>query len=97
MNSAFNECPELMSIMSYNPEPPQLESNVFTSNTFINGVLYVPGQAIRAYKEADGWKNFWEIKSIDEYTAGMENIAVCVSPIEIQILNGTVYLYKKIR
>ncbi len=95
MNSAFNECPELMSIMSYNPEPPQLESNVFTSNTFINGVLYVPGQAIRAYKEADGWKNFWEIKSIDEYTAGMENIAVCVSPIEIQILNGTVYLYKK--
>lgn len=70
---AFSECPELLTIISHNPIPPTLDKNVFDSNTYVNGLLYVPSQSIDSYKETEGWKNFWSIKSLDDYS-GITNV-----------------------
>ena len=38
----------------------------FSSNSYLNTVLYVPTGSISLYKEAPIWKNFWSIKEFDK-------------------------------
>ncbi|MCH5320081.1 MAG: leucine-rich repeat protein [Paramuribaculum sp.] len=64
--NAFDECPNLLQVCSLNSNPPVLISNVFTSNTLINGILYVPKDDIAIYTAAEGWKNFWEILTVED-------------------------------
>jgi hypothetical protein len=69
--------------------------------------LYVPRESISAYQNAPGWKNFWEIHSLDSYSGVDEAVAaeaakvsvdggaICVSgaaEVRIVAMNGvTVY------
>lgn len=48
--------------------------NEFSSNTYMNGTLYVPVGSLAAYQNAEIWKKFWEIKETD--FASVEDISL---------------------
>ncbi|MBQ0153219.1 MAG: leucine-rich repeat domain-containing protein [Bacteroidales bacterium] len=66
---AFQHCSGLTSITCYATNPPTCGSYCF------NGVnktipVYVPARSVDAYKQADGWKDFANIQSIDQGQCG---------------------------
>lgn len=65
---AFDGCYELKSITSLNPTPPVLDEKSFWD---YSATLYVPQEAIEAYKAADYWKKF-HIEAVE--TTGMESV-----------------------
>lgn len=65
-NYAFNDCNSLTDIYSYNPYPPSLgKTFTFDEHHYQNATLYVPQEALEAYKAAEEWKEFQNIKGID--------------------------------
>lgn len=58
---AFYLCNHLERIYIETTIPPIIESGNFTEGQFANVQLYIPLGTLQLYKEADGWKNFWEI------------------------------------
>lgn len=55
----------------------------FNSGTYLDATLYVPQGCVDVYKNAEGWKIFWNIKE----TSGGTDIQKCSKPI-IQYSNG---------
>jgi hypothetical protein len=53
---AFGWCFSLKAVISDNPEPPALGSEVFAGCPI--ATVYVPDEAVEAYQAADGWKEF---------------------------------------
>jgi hypothetical protein len=102
-NDSFKNASAIRTIISHNPVPPTTD-DTFSNETYLYGVLYVPATSVEAYQAAGGWKNFWEIKSLGEYSGVNEivaddvakcitvrNGAICVSgnkPVRIVALNG---------
>ena len=78
---AFDECPILLNVISNNLTPPDMDDNAFTSNTYINGRLFVHKEAINAYRTASGWKNFWDIQELGH--SGVESAVANPNSIEI--------------
>ncbi len=76
--SAFRDCSSLMEVTSLNPEPPMCESDTFGSSTS-TCLLYVPLGTTKAYSEATGWKDFFNIEEID--TSGIK--ALTLEEVEI--------------
>lgn len=46
-------------------EDPNQVTPLFPNTTYINVPLYVPKGTVDAYKQAEGWKNFFDIKEND--------------------------------
>ncbi len=96
---AFKDCYNLTSIVVKNPVPPVLtrymagwDGNYFDPFAGVpkdNFTIQVPAESVRAYKEADGWKEF---KRIAEYTNFVSRpAAVCALPsrhVETIVLNS---------
>ncbi|MDE6717956.1 MAG: hypothetical protein K2J70_07180 [Muribaculaceae bacterium] len=62
--------PKLETITSYAAVPP---TNVnFTNSQYIDVIVKVPFEALDAYKNAEGWKNFWNIEGFDP--AGIDDM-----------------------
>ena len=61
---AFSGCSGLTSVIVKRETPVDITSDVFTNRG--NATLYVPQGCIAAYKAADYWKEFKEIKEIQE-------------------------------
>jgi hypothetical protein len=103
-SGAFKDGAAIRTVVSRNVTPPTTE-DPFDDTTYLDGVLYVPDASIEAYQAAAGWKNFWEIKPLSEYsgiegvvvdedveTISVDNGAISVSgdvPVRIVALNGT--------
>jgi len=67
--SAFHDCSNLRTVISLNHTPPKLDDRMpwvagFPDEIMKNACLYVPSGSIEAYRLADGWKDFGEIKEI---------------------------------
>lgn len=60
-NSAFDNTAALRTVISRNNVPPT--GAKFTDETYKEGKLFVPTNALDAYKSADGWKEFIDIKN----------------------------------
>ena len=60
-SSLFKGCSALKSIKVSNPIPVALAETNFDATTYINATLKVPVGSLEAYKNADGWKNFFNI------------------------------------
>jgi hypothetical protein len=106
-SGAFYGCTAIKSVVSHNTTPPTIGNadSTFSGDTYLDGVLYVPDASIEAYQAAAGWKNFWEIKPLSEYSGvneiivdncvgaiSVDNGAISVSgdvPVRIVALNGT--------
>lgn len=64
--SAFYDCGGLTEVYSFNPTPPSCKfDNTFYNDIYQKATLYVPEEALTAYKNADSWKYFQNIKSIE--------------------------------
>ena len=59
-NNAFNDCSSLKSITLFSATPPIYETG-FWNDVYINTSINIPLGAYEAYKEAEPWKNFWNI------------------------------------
>ncbi len=55
-------------------EVPPTGMGGLTNLQYANVMVKVPKESLDAYKKADGWKNFWNIESIDE-TGGITDVA----------------------
>lgn len=64
---------ELQKIYSRNTNPEPLSDNVFSLNTIMSGILYVPIGYTEIYKNVEGWKNFYNIQEYDS-TVGIESV-----------------------
>jgi len=63
----FNGCTDLTEVYSLNPTPPSAntDKDPFSNNIYQNATLYVPQEALTAYRNAEYWKNFQNIQSIE--------------------------------
>ena len=67
---AFEGCSGLTSVISLNNTPPTCTHNIYDGYTQFNSVdklnciVWVPKGSVNAYKEANGWKDFNNIKEI---------------------------------
>ena len=66
---------ELSQITSLAQTPPEISS--CTTKQYMDVVVKVPDEALEAYKNAEGWKNFWNIEGFDP--AGVDDITTAVS------------------
>ena len=80
----FADCSSLTTLICYAVEPPTGELEFWRSETELNwftnvptstGTLYVPASAISAYKTADQWKEWKNIKAIEDgVTTGLRYV-----------------------
>jgi hypothetical protein len=63
VSGAFKDGSNIRTVKVYNSVPPETD-DTFSSKTYIDGVLYVPVGSEDAYAAAPGWKDFWEIKTM---------------------------------
>ena len=61
---AFTSCYKLTSVKTLSKTPLTVKSNIFSTADMSKATLYVPEDAVEAYKTADVWKNFGEIVGI---------------------------------
>lgn len=81
---AFSGCSSLATLICYAVEPPVGEFDFWSSERGLNlfaqvptstGTLYVPASAISAYKAADQWKEWKNIKAIEDgVTTGLRYV-----------------------
>ena len=83
--NAFNGCDKLTTLYSLNLTPPRVISGNFTSDHYMNTTVYVPQEALEAYRNADPWKNFW---SLQEYDESGNKAGKCAKP-TIRYTNNT--------
>ncbi len=63
----FKDCSQLNNITSPNKYPPQIDNaNNFSGATLLNGTLYVPRGCVSDYRNAEGWKEFVNIREIGQ-------------------------------
>lgn len=77
-HEAFADCRSLDYIRCLSVEPPKLDGSAFNGVEKNNFTVVVPPEAIEAYKNADGWKEFKRI-------SGYRNF-VC-RPMQAELLN----------
>ena len=73
---AFASCPELADVYCYAENVPNTNSNAFQDSYIEYATLHVPTASINAYHEAEPWKNFKSIVSLD----GTE-VPKCATPV----------------
>lgn len=66
-NNSFDECNSLESITCNAINPPNIESNVFSSTTYRWANLYVPNKSISAYTANTSWGRFSNITPLVKY------------------------------
>jgi hypothetical protein len=71
---AFDNCTGLKSIYSNAVNPPACRDNAFHEDTKWDCPLYVPKESLEAYKAANVWKSFLDIKENPFYSS-LESIA----------------------
>lgn len=90
INKTFVNQKAMRKVYCHSAEPPTFsaatDKNVFSSSTYLDGILYVPAESIQLYKKADGWGNFWNIQALSEDGAG-EETPKCAKP-HISYNNG---------
>ena len=72
--NVFSGCDALASIYSFNPFPPDLANENFSSTNYQNATLYVPDEAVEEYKTTYLWQNFMNIKGFD--LTGIKDVGI---------------------
>ncbi|MBQ9575380.1 MAG: leucine-rich repeat protein [Muribaculaceae bacterium] len=60
----------IQTVTSYAIVPPVITAKCFTQKTYENAVLEVPAESLEAYRNAEGWKNFFKFSVIEEIPGG---------------------------
>ncbi len=83
---AFINCSGLNSVTVFNSTPVAIYRTVFTNRA--NATLYVPQGSLSAYKSADVWKEFKDIREIDPTEIDDVKIAEESTPVAYFDMNG---------
>lgn len=63
---AFENCTGLTTLYSLNPIPPKMQDkNCFDNEHYERLKVFVPRSALAKYKQAEGWKNFKNLRAFD--------------------------------
>ena len=73
-NNAFSNCRGLTKVYSFNVTPPSASYDKSADDIYRNATLYVPNEAVKAYMDAEFWKEFQNIKGFDP--TGIQGIEV---------------------
>lgn len=93
LDGAFNKTDELMKIVLKSENPPICYgSPAFSNKQYINAEIYVPDQSLQLYKEADVWKDFWNIKGM---SSGVDMIVSEEHSPSIILENGNIRIINK--
>ena len=71
---AFHGCSSLQVIICNAITPPSLKPSSFDNTTYNTATLYVPDNAVSAYKAAANWMSFSNIKSMSECLSDALNV-----------------------
>ncbi len=71
---AFEGCSKLTSIICEPTTPPTVGNNTFHNVPKDKAILYVPANSIEAYKKAEGWKEFYDIRPLANSNTDVENV-----------------------
>lgn len=72
---SFTSLPSLTTIILTDKFPHSCPS--FTTKQYLDAILYVPKGSLSAYQNADGWKNFWDIREGDgSEESGIEEVRI---------------------
>lgn len=71
-SDVFRQCRNLTTLYSLNTTPPVANYRAFEENLYKTVTVYVPWEALSAYKNAEVWKEFWNIMSTND--TGIENV-----------------------
>ena len=86
----FRDCSSLTTLYSLNPTPPSaidyVGDSAFDDNHYMTVDVYVPQEALEAYRSADVWKEFKKLQDF-EYNAVEE---VSTASKQIQSANGQI-------
>lgn len=92
----FLGCSSLTTIYSLNPIPPQAYYKSFVSSIYGNATLYVPEEALTAYKKAECWKEFQHIQSLESklYTFDYDDkkMTATVTGVNKDILSSSIVI-----
>jgi len=87
ITSYFYDLTSLKTLICEKVTPPTLGTNI-TNSQYMELEIQVPSASLAAYQAADVWKNFWNLKGIDE-TTGIEAVSVDGNkPTVVYGLNG---------
>ena len=86
-SEVFQGCTNLTTIYSLRTAPPDIFGSTFASNHYANADLFVPEEALEAYKNADGWRSFTKLQTINGSAAVTE---VDANAEQIQTANGQI-------
>ena len=64
-DNAFSNCRGLTKVYSFNVTPPSASYDKSADEMYRNATLYVPNEAVKAYMDAEFWKEFQNIKGFD--------------------------------
>lgn len=84
----FKECLAISQLYVAAKNPPVCGFSVFNNPLFSQCTLFVPEEALTAYKSADTWKEFLHIEAYSD--SGIEDISA--EEISIQSIGGRIML-----
>ena len=85
--NAFMSCTSLTDVSCYAVNPPTANTNAFTGTSIENVTLHVPAASVDAYKAAEPWSQFKEIKAIQPLVDSSDPIEI---PLTFEAIDGTV-------
>ena len=68
----IQKCDKLETIVCYGTEPPTLPE--CSNKQYLNVVVKVPQEALEKYRQAENWKNFWNLQGFDPSEASVDEI-----------------------
>ncbi len=89
---AFSSCSNLTSIYCKNATPCLLEDDVFDYTHYQEATLFVPEGSLDAYKNAEGWKNFFNVKEEDEVSTDIDGVVAGNTNSSIKAENGNIVI-----
>ena len=94
---AFDGCSGLRSVTCLATTPPSISDYTFDTKVKQKATLSVPAESVNSYKNANVWKDFYNIQTItsgiDEIIADMDEGMDSDAEVDIYTLNGT-HVYK---
>ena len=90
---AFNNCQSLTDVYYYATSLPETDVELFPESQITKITLHVPASAVNIFKSADPWKNFKEIKPIEEESSKPVDYTVVNYNVD-KMSNGNPYSYR---
>lgn len=80
----------LKTVVSYGSIPPTIDDDFFSADQYNNATLNIPQGALQEYKEATGWRNFYNI--VESLPTGISNVESATGGMTVTADNGYIVI-----